>query len=72
MRSRLSKLNCEIIDIKVKESDVNFLKSWNQGNLRYPAYYRYLIPKYIKEDKVLYMDCDTIVTADLVRYLQLI
>lgn len=64
MTKRLSYFNSEIINIKVLGDS---FKKFNcpSTHINYQTYFRYLIPEYVEEDRVLYLDCDMIVTDSL-------
>lgn len=64
MTKRLSYLNSEILNIKVSGDS---FKKFNcpSTHIKYQTYFRYLIPEYVEEDRVLYLDCDMIVTDSL-------
>lgn len=64
MTKRLSYFNSEIVNIKVSGEDFKNFRC-PSSHINYQAYFRYLIPKYVKEDRVLYLDCDMIVTDSL-------
>lgn len=64
MTKRLSYFNSEILNIKVSGDS---FKKFNcpYEHIKYQTYFRYLIPEYVEEDRVLYLDCDMIVTDSL-------
>lgn len=64
MTKRLSYFNSEILNIKVSGDS---FKKFNcpSTHIKYQTYFRYLIPEYVEEDRVLYLDCDMIVTDSL-------
>ena len=64
MTKRLSYLNSEILNIKVSGDS---FKKFNcpSTHIKYQTYFRYLIPEYVKEHRVLYLDCDMIITDSL-------
>lgn len=64
MIKRLSYFNSEILNIKVSGDS---FKKFNcpYEHIKYQTYFRYLIPEYVEEDRVLYLDCDMIVTDSL-------
>ena len=64
MRNRLKVIGSEIVN--VKKTDHN-LRNFHLPNaiLSYAAFFRYFIADEVQEDKVLYLDSDTIVNANL-------
>lgn len=64
MTKRLSYFNSEILNIKVSGDD---FKTFNcpSTHIKYQTYFRYLIPEYVEEDRVLYLDCDMIITDSM-------
>lgn len=64
MTKRLSYFNSEIVNIKVSGEDFKNFRCPSE-HINYQAYFRYLIPDYVSEEKVLYLDCDIIVTESL-------
>lgn len=64
MRNRLKVIGSEIVN--VKKTDHN-LRNFHLPNaiLSYAAFFRYFIADEVQEDKVLYLDSDTIVNAKL-------
>lgn len=55
MTKRLSYLNSEILNIKVSGDS---FKKFNcpSTHIKYQTYFRYLIPDYVSEEKMLYLD----------------
>lgn len=64
MTKRLSYFNSEILNIKVSGDSFKKFRCPSE-HINYQAYFRYLIPDYVSEEKVLYLDCDIIVTESL-------
>ena len=64
MTKKLSYFNSEILNIKVSGDS---FKKFNcpSTHIKYQTYFRYLISEYVEEDRVLYLDCDMIVTDSL-------
>lgn len=64
MTKRLSYFNSKILNIKVSGDS---FKKFNcpSTHIKYQTYFRYLIPEYVKEHRVLYLDCDMIITDSL-------
>ncbi len=52
-------------EIEWFQIDINAFKNLQKNHLPYTAYARLLIPQYIKEDRVLYLDCDIFVRTSL-------
>ncbi|HGD1564069.1 TPA: glycosyltransferase family 8 protein, partial [Streptococcus agalactiae] len=63
MEYHLSKMDCTISNTKIFNEEIKHFKF--QKPMPYPTYFRYFIPEVIHEDKVLYLDCDMIITSDL-------
>lgn len=63
LNQRLECLESKIYDIKVNNRSVHDYQTLEHIN--YAAYLRYFIPDLIKEDKVLYLDTDIIITGSL-------
>ena len=57
-------LGGELIDVKLNPDDVRDTW-WTQEHISLDAYSRYFIPKYISEEKVLYLDADLLVLKNL-------
>jgi len=55
--------NTKIIFIKIENEIINSLPV--NYHITSPAYFRLLIPKIILENKIIYLDCDTIIKKDL-------
>lgn len=70
MNYRIKKFSCQLIDRKVDPGIFNGLSSRHQ-HINAMTYGRLLIPRFIKEDIVVYLDSDTIVTRDLSELFQL-
>jgi lipopolysaccharide biosynthesis glycosyltransferase len=64
MTKKLSYFNSEILNIKVSGDSFKKFRCPSE-HINYQAYFRYLIPDYVSEEKVLYLDCDIIVTESL-------
>lgn len=64
LRPFLRELDSEIIDLKIPEEQVNYLRQYVK-DIPVPTYFRYFVPQFLREDKVLYLDSDIIVTGDL-------
>ncbi|MDK7303538.1 MULTISPECIES: glycosyltransferase [Aerococcus] len=61
LNKRLRNFDCEIIDCKISNNEIDNFDTF----LNYSAYLRYFIPEVILADRVLYLDCDLIVTGDI-------
>lgn len=62
IESKLKPFNSRVFDIKVKE---RYDFSLTESHITKETFYRYYIPKYIKNNIVLYLDVDLIVNGDL-------
>ena len=60
----LSQIGSQIVDKKIDQAYLNNVNSSFKG-IKNIAFARILIPELIKEDKVLYLDCDIVVNANL-------
>ena len=60
----LSQIGSQIVDKKIDQAYLNDVNSSFKG-IKNIAFARILIPELIKEDKVLYLDCDIVVNANL-------
>lgn len=67
IRKRLKCRNSELVDIKLTGDAIS--KEWKMaphgGHINYMTFARYLIPQFVEEEKVLYLDSDVIVTRNL-------
>ena len=67
IRKRLKCKNSELVDIKLTGDAIS--KEWKMaphgGHINYMTFARYLIPQFVEEEKVLYLDSDVIVTRNL-------
>ena len=61
LNRKLKKLDCEIVNARVNSSHISQYKT----NIHYATFLRYFISDFVEEDKVLYLDCDLVVTRDL-------
>ena len=61
MSKRLELLSSEIVNVKITNHS---LRDYNLplSHLSYAAFFRYFIPQFVEEEKVLYLDSDVIVT----------
>ncbi len=64
MSKRLELLSSEIVNVKITNHS---LRDYNLplSHLSYAAFFRYFIPQFVKEDKVLYLDSDIIVRSNI-------
>lgn len=66
MRHNVQKAGSELQDVKLFNSQLKL--KWEAANfphINYMAYARYFIPDYVEADRVLYLDCDIVVTRNL-------
>lgn len=67
IRKRLKCRNSELVDIKLTGDAIS--KEWKMaphgGHINYMTFARYLVPQFVEEGKVLYLDSDVIVTRNL-------
>jgi len=64
MNRRLEAIDSEILNCRVSaESFKQF--SLPSTHIHYATFFRYAIPEFVQEDRVLYLDCDMIFTQDL-------
>ena len=64
MNRRLEAIDSEILNCRVSaESFKHF--SLPSAHIHYATFFRYAIPEFVQEDRVLYLDCDMIFTQDL-------
>ncbi|VSV28461.1 Glycosyl transferase [Streptococcus pneumoniae] len=61
LNRKLKELDCEIVNARVNSSHISQYKT----NIHYTTFLRYFISDFVEEDKVLYLDCDLVVTRDL-------
>ncbi|HEM6560524.1 TPA: glycosyl hydrolase family 8 [Streptococcus suis] len=68
----LQQIGSELIDVKLL--DIGFNNSWtvhsNLHHINHMTFARYYIPQFVKEDKVLYLDSDLVVTSDLTEFFE--
>ncbi|WGE86336.1 glycosyltransferase family 8 protein [Actinobacillus equuli] len=64
LNCKLAKLNSSVIDIKITNESIKNFKTYQHISSD-TTYFRYFIPELIPEDKVLYLDCDLIITGCL-------
>lgn len=65
MNHRLKVIQSKIVNIKITEHPLKNYKTPDANRLNYAAFFRYYIPRYVKEARALYLDSDIIVTANL-------
>lgn len=64
MNSRLAAIDSEILNCRMSaESFKQF--SLPSTYIHYTTFFRYVIPEFVQENRVLYLDCDMIFTQDL-------
>lgn len=61
LNRKLKALGCEVVNARVNSSHISQYKT----NIHYATFLRYFISDFVMEDKVLYLDCDLVVTQDL-------
>lgn len=64
IRQKISRTDISLYDVKV-DVDSDLLSTYKSTVSSIATYFRYFIPKYIKNSIVLYLDIDIIVTSDL-------
>lgn len=64
LNAQLKKFDCHIADIKVISEDLKSYKTYEHISSE-STFYRYFIPTFIEANKLLYLDCDLVVTQDL-------
>lgn len=64
MEKRLEPLSSEIVNVKITSHNLGEYHLPNPS-LTYAAFFRYFIPKFVTEDKVLYLDSDIIVRSSI-------
>lgn len=64
MEKRLEPLSSEIVNVKITSHNLGEYHLPNPS-LTYAAFFRYFIPKFVTEDKVLYFDSDIIVRSSI-------
>ncbi|MGL6299248.1 glycosyltransferase [Streptococcus iniae] len=71
VRKHLNQMGCELVDIKLLDEQLD--KKWTAGfpHINYMAFARYFISEKLEEDRVLYLDSDIIVTADITHLFDL-
>lgn len=65
-RENLRKIGSELIDVKLLDGRLN--QNWtvkNFDHINYMGYARYFVSEFVDEDIVLYLDCDLVVTGDI-------
>ena len=69
MNRRLEAIDSEILNCRVSaESFKQF--SLPSAHIHYATFFRYVIPEFVQENSVLYLDCDMIFTQDLLPLLK--
>ncbi len=64
MEKRLETLNSEIVNVQIDSSILKGYRLPFEG-LSYAAFFRYFIPKYVSESRVLYLDSDIVVRKSI-------
>lgn len=60
---KLQKIDCEIEDVKIVNDEIETFHTYS--HISSATYFRYFIPEKIKENRLLYLDSDLIVTGSL-------
>lgn len=55
--------HAQLHEINVTNSKIKNYKTWE--HISYATFFRYFIPQYISQNRVLYLDCDLVVTGSL-------
>lgn len=63
LNQKLKVLNCEVQGLGIENTPIKGYKTWH--HISHATFFRYFIPKYIASNRVLYLDCDLIVTGNL-------
>lgn len=61
---RLEATDSEILNCRVSAESFKHV-SLLSAHIHYATFFRYAIPEFVQEDRVLYLDCDMIFTQDL-------
>ncbi|WP_159591345.1 glycosyltransferase family 8 protein [Streptococcus halichoeri] len=64
LREYLDQCHCDIQDIKIPQEYAQELALF-EGTMPYQSFFRFLIPLFIPDERVLYLDTDVLVTQDL-------
>ena len=64
MNQRLRQLDSEVINCRMSPEQFQSF-SLPSDHIHYATYFRYAIPEFVKEERILYLDCDMIFTQDL-------
>lgn len=64
LNTYLNQINCEIIDVKVNCNQLEEYKTLPHISSA-STFFRYFIPAFVNDDKVLYLDCDLVVNGSL-------
>lgn len=70
-RLRLERIGNELVDVKLLGAE--FAMNWSNKlpHINHMTFARYFIPRFVSEDKVLYLDSDLVVTKDLTELFEL-
>lgn len=66
-RQKLSLLGIELVDIKLLDNSFNMNWRVRYSHINHMTFARYFIPRYVSEPTVLYLDCDLIVTSEILH-----
>lgn len=64
MNQRLRQLDSEVINCRMSPEQFQSF-SLPSDHIHYATYFRYAIPEFVEEERILYLDCDMIFTQDL-------
>ena len=64
MNQRLRQLDSEVINCRMSSEQFQSF-SLPSDHIHYATYFRYAIPEFVEEERILYLDCDMIFTQDL-------
>ena len=64
MNQRLRQLDSEVINCRISPEQFKSF-SLPSDHIHYATYFRYAIPEFVEEERILYLDCDMIFTQDL-------
>ena len=64
MNQRLRQLDSEVINCRMSPEQFQSF-SLPSDHIHYATYFRYVIPEFVEEERILYLDCDMIFTQDL-------
>ena len=72
MNQRLRQLDSEVINCRMSPEQFQSF-SLPSDHIHYATYFRYAIPEFVEEERILYLDCDMTLLHRIYRlYLRLI